>query len=86
MQQPPKLLDRLRAAIRVRHFSPRTEETYVAWAKRFIFFHGKRHPASMGAEEVNAFLSSPGGRWSCQRIDAESGVECSSLLVQERSR
>lgn len=58
MQQPPKLLDRLRAAIRVRHFSPRTEETYVAWAKRFIFFHGKRHPASMGAEEVNAFLSS----------------------------
>lgn len=58
MQQPPKLLDRLRAAVRVRHFSPRTEEAYAAWAKRFILFHGKRHPSSMGADEVNAFLSS----------------------------
>jgi hypothetical protein len=52
MQQPPKLLDRLRA-VRVRHFSPRTEEAYAASAKRFILFHGKRHPSSMGADEVN---------------------------------
>jgi len=58
MQQPPKLLDRLRAAIRVRHFSPRTEDTYAGWVKRFILFHNKRHPSSMGADEVNAFLSS----------------------------
>ena len=55
---PPKLLDRLRAAIRTRHYSPRTEETYVYWVRRFILFHGKRHPASMGADEVNAFISS----------------------------
>ncbi|MEK6374541.1 MAG: integron integrase [Acidobacteriota bacterium] len=53
----PKLLDRVRAAIRARHYSPRTEETYTGWIKRFIFFHNKRHPASMGADEVNAFLS-----------------------------
>jgi integron integrase len=53
----PKLLDRVRAAIRARHYSPRTEETYAGWIKRFIFFHNKRHPASMGADEVNAFLS-----------------------------
>jgi integron integrase len=57
MSQEPKLLDRLRDAIRTRHYSPRTEEAYLMWAKRFILFHNKRHPSSMGAEEVNAFLS-----------------------------
>ena len=56
-QQSPKLLDRLRAEIRLRHYSIRTEETYVDWARRFILFHGKRHPAQMGAEEVRDFLS-----------------------------
>lgn len=54
---PPKLLDRVRHAIRVRHYSIRTEEAYVAWIKRYILFHGKRHPSSMGAEEINAFLT-----------------------------
>lgn len=53
----PKLLDRLRDAIRARHYSPRTEDAYVSWVRRFILFHGKRHPSSMGAEEVNAFLT-----------------------------
>jgi integron integrase len=54
---PPRLLDRVRAAVRVRHYSLRTEETYVGWIRRFILFNGKRHPSSMGAEEINAFLS-----------------------------
>ena len=54
---PPRLLDRLRGAIRVRHYSIRTESAYVDWARRFILFHGKRHPLSMGAAEVDAFLS-----------------------------
>ena len=57
MEQKPKLLDRVRHAIRTRHYSERTEEAYVMWIKRFIFFHNKRHPSSMGADEVNAFLS-----------------------------
>ncbi|MDY0134625.1 MAG: integron integrase, partial [Atribacterota bacterium] len=56
-QQPPKLLDRVRAEIRVRHYSIRTEEAYIDWVRRFIFFHQKRHPADMGAKEVGAFLS-----------------------------
>jgi integrase len=56
--QPPKLLDRLRAACRLRHLSPRTEEAYVAWSRRFILFHGKRHPGDMAEPEVAAFLSS----------------------------
>lgn len=56
-QKPPRLLDRLRDAIRVRHYSIRTEEAYVQWARRFILFHNKKHPAAMGADEVNAFLT-----------------------------
>ena len=56
--QPPKLLDRVRIAIRTRHYSLRTEEAYVAWIRRFIFFHNKRHPAEMGEPEINNFLSS----------------------------
>ncbi len=54
----PRLLDRIRAALRTRHYSPRTEEAYVAWIRRYIFFHGKRHPAAMGAPEITRFLSS----------------------------
>lgn len=53
----PRLLDRLRDAIRVRHYSIRTEEAYVHWSRRFILFHNKRHPASMGAVQVNEFLT-----------------------------
>src|SRR5712692_12083522 len=53
----PRLLDRMRHAIRARHYSLRTEEAYVGWIRRYIFFHGKRHPAEMGESEINAFLS-----------------------------
>jgi len=53
----PKLLVRLRDAIRVRHYSPRTEEAYVQWVKRYVFFHKVRHPADMGPQEVQTFLS-----------------------------
>jgi hypothetical protein len=45
----PRLLDRVRVALRARHFSRRTEEAYIAWIRRYIFFHAKRHPADMGA-------------------------------------
>jgi hypothetical protein len=48
----PKLLDQVREAIRTRHYSLRTEEAYVGWNKRFIFFHGNRHPLEMGQQEV----------------------------------
>ena len=54
---PPRLLDRVRHAIRVRHFAIRTEQTYVDWVRRFILFHGKRHPQEMGVAEVEAFLT-----------------------------
>ena len=54
---PPRLLQRLREAIRVRHYSIRTESSYVDWVRRFIVFSGKRHPAELGASEVAAFLT-----------------------------
>jgi integron integrase len=54
----PRLLDRVREAVRARHYSRRTEMAYVNWIKRYIFFHDKRHPAEMGAPEVTAFLTS----------------------------
>jgi integron integrase len=53
----PRLLEQLRNAIRRLHYSARTEETYVHWVKRFIYFSGKRHPAELGAAEVTAFLN-----------------------------
>jgi len=54
----PKLLDQVRQAIRMRHYSYMTEKAYVGWIKRFIFFHNKRHPAEMGEAEIAQFLSS----------------------------
>lgn len=53
----PKFLDQLRHAIRLRHYSIRTEEAYVQWARRFILFHNKRHPQDMGRAEIEAFLT-----------------------------
>lgn len=54
----PKLMDRVREAIRVRHYSRRTEQAYAGWIRRFIVFHGTRHPREFGSSEVTAFLSS----------------------------
>ena len=53
----PKLLDQVRDRLRTRHYSLRTERAYVDWIKRFIWFHGRRHPRELGAAEVEAFLS-----------------------------
>ena len=55
--KPPKLLDQVRMVIRRKHYSIRTEESYVHWMRRFILFHGKRHPAELGEPEIASFLS-----------------------------
>lgn len=54
---PPKLLDQVRDKLRVKHYSIRTEESYVGWIKRYIYFHDKRHPKSLGARDIEAFLT-----------------------------
>ncbi len=56
--QNPKLLDRVGQAIRTRHYSYRTEKTYVGWIKRFMLFHKRLHPAELGEKEIAQFLSS----------------------------
>ena len=73
-----KLLDRVRQAIRARHYSRRTEEAYVHWIRRFIVFHGKRHPIEMGAPEVTAFLT-----WLAveQRVSASTQNQALSAVL-----
>ncbi len=78
MPEPPRLLDRVRTAVRTRHYSRRTEEAYVAWSRRFVLFHGKRHPAEMGAAEVNAFLSHLAVEG---RVSASTQAQALSALV-----
>lgn len=53
----PKLLDQVRDKLRLKHYSIRTEVQYVQWVKRFILFHGKKHPLDLGATQVEAFLT-----------------------------
>jgi integron integrase len=53
----PKLLDRVRDVMRRKHYSIRTEQSYIDWIRRFILFHGKRHPLEMREQEVTAFLT-----------------------------
>jgi len=58
MSEPPKkLLDQVRDALRMKHYSYRTEQTYIDWIKRYILFHKKRHPKDMGTPEIQAFLA-----------------------------
>lgn len=55
--KPKKLLDQVRDVIRLKHYSIRTEETYVSWIKRFVLFHDKKHPLEMGKPEIEVFLT-----------------------------
>jgi len=66
---PPRLVDRILEAARLRRFSRRTEKAYLGWIRRFVVFHGKRHPAALGPEEVTAFLS---------HLATEGGVSAST--------
>jgi integrase-like protein len=54
----PRLLDRVRQAVRARHYSRRTEKAYIAWTRRYVLSRGKRHPSEIGAIEMSQFLSS----------------------------
>ena len=56
VSRPVKLMDQVRIAMRTLHYSRRTEESYTGWIRRFILFHGKRHPAEIGAGEIQTFL------------------------------
>ncbi|MBM3153591.1 MAG: integron integrase, partial [Chloroflexi bacterium] len=55
--QPKKLLEQVGDAIRIKHYSTRTEQTYKDWIRRYILFHNKRHPNDMGSQEIQAFIA-----------------------------
>jgi integrase len=76
--QQPKLLDRVRQALRLRHYSRRTEESYVGWIRRFILFHGKRPLTDMGGAEITAFLTSLATR---ARVSASTQNQALSALL-----
>ena len=57
VKEPPKLLDQVRQKIRYLHYSIKTEQSYIQWIRRYILFHGKRHPKEMGGGEVSSFLN-----------------------------
>jgi integron integrase len=74
----PKLLDRVREAIRVRHYSRRTEEAYVHWIRRYVVFHRKAHPATLGADAISKFLT-----WLAvdRRVSASTQNQALSALL-----
>ncbi len=74
----PRLLAQVRQAIRARHYSPRTEEAYVHWIRRYVFFHQLRHPAEMGKPEINAFLSHLA---VAQQVSASTQTQALSSLL-----
>ena len=74
----PKLLDRFREALRSRHYSRRTEQTYCLWVKRFIYFHKVRHPAEMGEPEINAFLTHLAVK---ERVTASTQTQALSAIL-----
>jgi integron integrase len=75
---PPRLLDRVRIALRTRRYSVRTEKAYVGWIRRFILFHGKRHPDTLGETEIGAFLS---GLASESKVSASTQNQALAALL-----
>jgi len=74
----PKLLDQLRGRLRVKHYSIRTEQSYVEWVRRFVLFHGKRHPRDLGPTEVEAFLTDLAVR---RRVSASTQNQAKSAIL-----
>jgi integron integrase len=74
----PRLLDRMREELALRHYSPKTAKAYVAWARRFIVFHGRRHPSELGASDVARFLS---GLAMTERVSASTQNQALAALL-----
>ncbi|MGH7444937.1 MAG: integron integrase [Longimicrobiales bacterium] len=76
--QKPRLLDQVRTAIRARQFSPRTEEAYVGWIRRYVLYHGKRHPAELDDSAVTAFLAHLA---ETRQVSASTQTQAASALL-----
>jgi integron integrase len=80
---PPRLLDRVRAALRTRHYSIRTEKAYVGWVRRYVLFHGKRHPDTLGEAEIGAYLSSLANQEKVSASPQNQALAALLFLYQE---
>ncbi len=78
MSRPPRLLEQVRLALRRRHYSHRTEEAYVGWMRRYIAFHGLRHPRDLGEADITAFLSHLAVR---ERVSASTQNQALNALL-----
>jgi site-specific recombinase XerD len=76
--RPPRLVDQIREVVRLKHFSPKTEKSYLYYIHDFIVFHDKKHPKEMGANEIRSYLA----HWAIQKNVAAStqNVALSALL------
>jgi integron integrase len=81
--RPLRLLDRVRLALRTRHYSARTEKAYVGWIRRFILFHGKRHPDLLGEPDIAAFLSSLASESNLSASSQNQALAALLFLYQE---
>ena len=81
----PRLLDQVRHAITARHYSHRTEKSYVGWIRRFVLFHGRRHPAEMGEAEITAFLSALATRSHVSASTQNQATERLDLSLSHRA-
>jgi hypothetical protein len=81
--RPPKLLDQLRRRVRDMHYSMRTEKAYVYWSRWYIRFHGLRHPAEMGAQEVQTFLSYLSNERKCSASTHKQAL-CALLFLYKQ--
>ena len=71
----------MRHIIRMKHYSPKTEISYVGWIKRYVLYHNKKHPKEMGAQEIEQYLSYLATEKQSSGLYAESGIQCATLLV-----
>lgn len=74
----PRLLEQVRDRLRVLHYSYRTEQSYIDWIKRYVLFHGKRHPVELGARHVETFLTHLAVK---SRVSASTQNQAKSALL-----
>jgi Phage integrase, N-terminal SAM-like domain len=74
-QRPKKLMEQVQDAIRLKHYSYKTEKSYVGWIRRYIFFHDKRHPKDMGTPEIESFLTDLAVNHACCCFHTESSFK-----------
>ncbi|MDY6947723.1 MAG: integron integrase [Pseudomonadota bacterium] len=79
----PRLLDQVREVIRIKHYSVRTEQAYVQWIRRYILYHGKRHPKELGAPELSAFLSALAVRGNVSASTQNQALNAILFLYRE---